>query len=538
MAADLESDMATCADAGAGAGSGMATGTDAGAGVGVEAGQVMATSADAGAGADADADAGAGWDVKTAALADLLGGAGGGRVPKVHMLGVNGISMSGLAEILLDGGCRVTGSDLTSSDRTERLKGRGAKIYAGNSAANVDADDPPDLLVYTAAAGPDNPERVRAAELGVASADRAALLGLIMAGYDTSIGVSGTNGKTTTSFMLASILLEDGRDPTINVGGEYAPIGGNTRIGGRGMFLAEACEYTDSFLKLRPTIAVITNIAYDHSDYFADIAQLRGSFAAFAGQAGRAAVANADDENVALVREKFNCNNRRWVSFSLEESRGADYYASDIAYDDKFCGSFTLMSAAGRGRVCGIRLRVPGAHNVYNALAAAAAALTAGCSPTAVAAGLEAFCGVKKRFEYKGSLNGFDIYDDYAHHPTEVRPALETARRRARGGKVICVFQPHTYTRTRTFLAEFSEVFTAADRVLLADIFPAREKDPGDINSAILAEAINRAGGCAYYVAGGFEPIAQEVLRTAAAGDLVLTMGAGLASTVADILLG
>jgi len=470
------------------------------------------------------------------------------------MLGVNGISMSGLAEILLSRGVRLSGSDLTHSDRTERLKELGAVIYRGNAADHIDGGDPPDLLVYTAAAGPDNPERARAAELGIKSVDRAELLGAIMAAHKTSIAVAGTHGKTTTSAMIAAILLAAGFDPTINIGGEFAMIGGTSRIGGNEMFLAEACEYVDSSLKLHPTIGVITNIEYDHTDYFRDIEQLRASFARYAGQSGVFTVVNADDANVTAIRAGWVANRTgepddpgrgaapasgegpEWLLFGIE-SADADVKATDISYDDAGNGTFTLVSGA-HDRSVRVRLRVPGPHNVYNALAAAAASVAAGCTFEAAAAGLELFGGVGKRFEYKGRVEGYDIVDDYAHHPTAVGLALGTARKYARGGRVLCVFHPHTYTRTRTFLAEFAEAFLAADQVLLADIFPAREADPGDISSAMLADRINKLGGRAAYFGGGFPAIAEWVRANAKPGDIVLTMGAGHSSDVADILLG
>ena len=469
----------------------------------------------------------------------------------VHMLGVNGISMSGLAEILLSRGIRLSGSDLTSSSRTDRLTQMGATIYYGNSADNIKPVDLPDLLVYTAAAGPENPERVAAAKYGVRSVDRAELLGVIMAGHKKSIGVAGTHGKTTTTSMLASICVACGMDATINVGGELDLIGGNSRIGGSELFLAEACEYTDSFLKLRPWVAVITNVEYDHSDYFRDFSHMLSSFARFAGQASAIVVINADDEGAQAVRIRLAKDMRarlteavktrmvyrstRWVTFGVK-AQDADFTAQYIDYDENNNASFIIVSRNVEFSAR-IRLRVPGLHNVYNALAAAATAMSAGCRLESVITGLERFEGVKKRFEYKGAVGGYNIVDDYAHHPTEVRCTLETARKYARAGRVICVFQPHTYTRTRTFLKEFAEAFTLADYTLLADIYPAREKDPGDISSSMLADAIKLAGGDAAYFSGGFSEIARWIRVNAAAGDLVLTMGAGLASIVADILL-
>ncbi|MDR3121229.1 MAG: UDP-N-acetylmuramate--L-alanine ligase [Clostridiales bacterium] len=489
----------------------------------------------------------------------------GGRaaVGSVHMLGVNGISMSGLAEILLDLGYRVSGSDLTASNRTERLASLGAAISLGNAAEHIDPAAPPDMLVYTAAISPDNPELLRAAELGVPRMERAELLGRIMAAHERSIAVAGTHGKTTTTAMLAEIFIAEGRDPTVHIGAEYEPIGGTTRIGGRGLFLAEACEYVDSFLKFYPSIALITNVDFDHSDYFRDIAHVRASFLAFAAQAGQAVVANADDENVmriyrereqtletqAHLRKKAcprsqTCSrartcpraraNLRWVFFGLNSEQAA-FRARAIRFDEVYNASFEL--AMPDDEAVSVQLDVPGTHNVYNALAAAAAARVAGCSAVAIQKGLSAFCGAKKRFEYKGTAGGVTVVDDYAHHPSEIRPALLAAKKVARDGKVVCVFQPHTYSRTKAFLSDFAEAFRDADLVVLADIFAAREPDPGDISSAILAERINGAGGSAVHIGAGFEEIAAYVREIARPGDLVLTMGAGLAVRVADILL-
>ena len=533
---------------------------------------------------------------KTAIQSVLRSHSGGRSVSRIHMVGINGISMSGLAELLIDAGFEVSGSDLTDSERIARLRAQGATITIGvhqrgnvgnvgnvgriDKIDKIDKINNPDLLVYTAAVKPDNPELVCAAELGIPLMERAVLLGLLMSTYGTAIAVSGTHGKTTTTSMLTEILTAASLDPTVHIGAEYSAIDGTTRLGSRKYFIAEACEYVDSFLNFRPNIAVILNIDFDHADYFKDIEQVKHSFSRFASNTADIIVANADDENCRAIYQLLPspAEREKWHFFSLN-APGTDmsfpdlspvhavYYPQNISFDgqdassggqqnssdrqeasfnaqytssDKhyFQSSFTLCSTDTANPLATIRLTVPGIHNIANALAAALASHLAGCPIAAIAEGLSQFRGVKKRFEFKGTVNGLTLIDDYAHHPSEIRPTLLATKNQAHGARVWCVFQPHTYSRTKAFFTEFSTAFQDAYKVILADIYAARETDPGDISSAALADAINRISGNAVYIDGGFEKIAAYLREHTAPGDIILTMGAGNAVAVADLLLG
>ena len=512
---------------------------------------------------------------KTSIQSVLRSYLGGKAISRIHMVGINGISMSGLAELLINAAFEVSGSDLTDSDRIARLRAQGATITIGvhqrdniskiDKISNTDKICNPDLLVYTAAVKPDNPELVYAAELGIPLMERAVLLGLLMSTYGTAIAVSGTHGKTTTTSMLTEILAAASLDPTVHIGAEYSAIDGTTRLGSREYFIAEACEYVDSFLNFRPNIAVILNIDFDHADYFKDIEQVKHSFSRFASNTADIIIANADDENCRAIYHMLPTpeERKKWHFFSLN-TPGTDisfpdlspvnavFYPQNIsfdgqnnssdgqrtAYDEHFQSSFTLCSTDTATPLATVRLTVPGIHNIANALAAALASHLAGCPIEAVAEGLSQFRGVKKRYEFKGTVNGMTLIDDYAHHPSEIRPTLLATKNQARGARVWCVFQPHTYSRTKAFFSEFSTAFQDAYKVVLADIYAARETDPGDISSAALADAINRISGNAVYIDGGFEKIAAYLREHTAPGDIILTMGAGNAVAVADLLLG
>ena len=453
----------------------------------------------------------------------------------IHMLGINGISMSGLAELLIERGYRISGSDLSVSKRTERLRGMGAQIFSGNHRDNIQN---PDLVVYTAAIQPDNPEFVCAQERRIPLMERAVLLGLIMAAYKNSVAICGTHGKTTTTSMLTEILIHANMAPTIHIGAEYAPINGGTMIGSSDIFLAEACEYKDSFLKFHPSTAVILNVDFDHADYFHDLDQVKSSFLSFSKQAAHSIIANGDDPNVRSIYETFpQSEKQKWLLFSVK-SNDAAFAAKNISFNDQDCASFDLHPPSAYSiSPFRLDLQVPGRHNLYNALAAASAALLLGCSIDAVHSGLRNFGGAKKRFELKGTFNDITVIDDYAHHPTEIKPTLLTAFHRAKGAKVWCVFQPHTYSRTKSFLEDFAAAFQHVHKVILPDIYAAREADPGDISSKILADEINKKSRNAIYIKDGFQAIADYILENANPGDIVITMGAGEAVKVADILL-
>lgn len=449
----------------------------------------------------------------------------------IHFIGIGGISMSGLAEILLDNGFTVTGSDRSSSAMTRRLEDLGIRIHYTQEAANITPDI--DVIVYTAAIRDDNPEYQGALASGKPMMDRAELLGQIMSLYPDSIAVSGTHGKTTTTSMISHVLLQAGMDPTITVGGILNSIGGNIRVGHSEHFIAEACEYSNSFLKFNPHIEVILNIEEDHLDFFSGIGQIRDSFRQFASKL------RADDTLVISkmipqyeeIAGELPCHVLTYCP--PECSEPADYTASDITYDAYARASFTLIrqgSPAGR-----ITLGVPGSHNVGNALATCAVADCLGIRFEDITAGLASFKGTDRRFEIKGSFSGVTVVDDYAHHPTEIRATLEAARQYPHQ-KLWCVFQPHTYTRTRSFLNDFADALTLADNIVLADIYAAREKDPGDISSRDIQRLLEKAGKNVWYFPS-FEEIENFLKKNCMNGDLLITMGAGDVVNIGENLL-
>ena len=449
----------------------------------------------------------------------------------IHFIGIGGISMSGLAEILLDNGFTVSGSDRSCSAITERLESLGIHVYYTQEAGNITPDI--DVIVYTAAIREDNPEYQSALASGKPVIDRAELLGQIMSMYPDSIAISGTHGKTTTTSMISQILMQADMDPTITVGGILNSIGGNIRVGHSKHFIAEACEYSNSFLKFDPHIEVILNIEEDHLDFFSGIDQIRESFTKFASklQANDILVIN----KMIPRYEEISCNLPCSIlTFCPPESNEtADYTASDIEYDEFARAGFTLVkqgSPAGR-----IKLGVPGSHNIGNALAAIAVADCLGIRFEDIADGLASYTGTDRRFEIKGSFNGVTVVDDYAHHPTEIRATLEAARQYPHRS-LWCVFQPHTYTRTRSFLNDFADALTLADNIVLADIYAAREKDPGDISSRDIQSLLEKKGKNAWYFPS-FEEIEKFLKKKCMNGDLLITMGAGNVVNIGENLL-
>lgn len=447
---------------------------------------------------------------------------------RVHFIGIGGISMSGLAEILLARGFAVSGSDSKKTSLTEKLTSLGARIAYGQKAENI--TDDLDLVVYTAAIREDNPEYAECVRRDLPRMPRAELLGQIMANYETPIAVAGTHGKTTTTSMLSHILLEAEADPTISVGGILPSIGGNIRVGHSGNFITEACEYTNSFLHFNPKISLILNIEEDHLDFFKDIHEIRDSFRRFAAKlpADGTLIINGEIERHEEIYEELPC---RVLTYGFD--RAYDYGASDITYDEKAHPSFTLWR---RGEeVCKIRLSVSGLHNVSNALASIAAGELLHIPMETIQRGLLTFTGTDRRFQYKGEWNGITVIDDYAHHPTEIRATLETAKNYPHR-ELWCVFQPHTYTRTKALFDDFAEVLTLADHVILADIYAAREKNTIGISSEDLLAAIRERGGDAYYFPTFFA-IEKFICEKCMHGDLLITMGAGDVVTIGEELL-
>ena len=447
----------------------------------------------------------------------------------VHFIGIGGISMSGLAEILLEEGFHISGSDAKESALTDALEKKGARIYYGQRASNI--SDSTDVVVYTAAIHPDNPEFARAKELGIPMLTRAELLGQIMRNYDTPIAVAGTHGKTTTTSMLSHILLKGDCDPTISVGGILPAIGGNIRVGQSETFLTEACEYTNSFLSFFPKISIILNMDADHLDFFKDIDDIRRSFRRFAEllPADGTLIINADTPEYQGITEGLSC---QVITYGLENN--ADYTASDITYDEFGHASFNVRYKGSDLGRCS--LKVPGSHNVSNALSAVAAGRLLNLPWEVIAEGLLSFTGTDRRFQYKGTVGGVTIIDDYAHHPTEIEATLKAAANYPHR-KVWCVFQPHTYTRTKALLPEFAQALTLADHVVLADIYAARETDTLGISSEDLADRIRELGTpCEYFPT--FDEIENFLLENCTQGDLLITMGAGDVVNIGEQLLG
>lgn len=446
----------------------------------------------------------------------------------IHFIGIGGISMSGLAEILLSQGYKISGSDMKASDTTKKLGEMGIKIDISHTGENL---HDPDLVVYTAAIKEDNPELMKARTLDVPVIDRATLLGMIMRRYPNSIAVSGTHGKTTTTSMISMIMLESGADPTIHIGGELDAIGGSTKIGGNDYFIAEACEYVESFLKFYPFMAVVLNIDADHLDYYRDIEHIKDSFYKFLSlvPAEGYVVACADDPNITELLGKLHCSK---ITYGIDSTTAA-WAARDIRFDSRGCASFNTYH---HGEFfTDINLNVPGIHNVSNALAAIAACSTLNCSKKAVQQGLGKFFGTHRRFELKGTVEGIKVIDDYAHHPSEVKATLRAAKN-TKHGKVWCVFQPHTYTRTKCLLDEFATAFADADNIIVADIYAAREKDTGEIHSSMLVQKIAGNGKNTIYLKD-FENISDYLIEHAHSGDLILTMGAGDIYKVGEMFL-
>ena len=448
---------------------------------------------------------------------------------KLHFIGIGGISMSGLAEILLDEGFRVSGSDAKSSELTEHLEFMGAQVAIGQRAENIPEDT--EAVIYTAAIHPDNPEFKEAKRRGIPMLSRAELLGQMMTNYRQALAVSGTHGKTTTTSMLAEIFMAAGADPTVSVGGILNSIGGNIRVGGSDLFVLEACEYTNSFLAFHPTMEIILNIEADHLDFFKDIDDIRRSFRLFAKKlpANGALIINSGIRDYEAITEGLPCKVYTF-GFDPQKSR---VYAENIAYDEYARPSFDLVIDEER---CGrITLGVTGEHNVLNALAAVTAAVLEGVDTEHIAAGLKAYTGTKRRFEKKGEKNGFVIIDDYAHHPQEIEATLKAAKNYPHK-KLWCLFQPHTYTRTKALMDDFAKSLSMADHVIMADIYPARETDNLGISSADLAEKIRALGTPADYISG-FDEIKKFILKNCMHGDLLITMGAGDIVKVGEMLL-
>lgn len=436
----------------------------------------------------------------------------------IYFIGIGGISMSGLAEILASRGHKVSGTDVKETAVTKHLQSLGIHINFGHRAENITDDIT--LVVYTAAIHDDNPELRAAHEKGIRIMDRAHLLGQIMDEYHDSVAVSGTHGKTTTTSMVSEILLAAEKDPTITVGGILPTIGSNLRIGNSPYFVAEACEYFDSFLQFNPFIAIILNVESDHLDYFKTLENIRRSFHAFAQRVpdNGLLVISEKIDNVEELTDGLTCHVE---TFGLSEK--ANWRAENIVHEADGRNSFDVYHNGAFFTT--IHLHIPGEHNITNALAAIAASAFLGAAPADCVKGLHHYTGTERRFQLKGKKDGITVIDDYAHHPTEIKAALAAAQN-VQHNTTWCVFQPHTFSRTRFLFDEFGEAFGDADEIIIADIFAARETDDGTVSAAQLAERIAQTGKSARYV-GDFAAIEAYLREHCKSGDLLMTVGAG-----------
>lgn len=447
---------------------------------------------------------------------------------EIHFIGIGGISMSGLAEILLKEGFTVTGSDSRESELTKHLENLGAKVYYGQRAGNI--KESTKIMVYTAAVKLSNPEYQEAVKRNLHILSRAELLGQMMENYTTSIGISGTHGKTTTTSMLAEIMLDGNMSPTISVGGILNRIQGNIHVGDSAYFLTEACEYTNSFLSLYPSIGVILNVRADHLDFFKNLEDIRHSFRQYAENIpdDGVLVINGGIEELSYFTDGLKC---RTVTFGLDSS--CKYFAKNISYNDLACGCYELcIDGIFTAKV---ELNVTGEHNVLNSLAAIAAACEIKVPMETILHSLATFHNADRRFQLKGKKNGFTIIDDYAHHPDEIHATL-TAAKNYPHHEIWCVFQPHTYSRTKALLTEFAEALSLADHVVLADIYAARETDNLGISSETLLQELENLGISCFYF-DSFEKIENFLFAHCVNDDLLITMGAGDVVNIGENLL-
>jgi UDP-N-acetylmuramate--alanine ligase len=448
----------------------------------------------------------------------------------IHCVGIGGIGLSAIAKILLSRGFWVSGSDLKPGEITEKLKNQGALIFTDHGESNVQGAD---LVVYSSAVSQDNPELVAARRNGIPIATRAEVLGQLMKEFNHSIAVAGTHGKTTTTSMIALILENAGYDPTILTGGNLSAFNDNVKVGKGDFIVTEACEYMDSFLSLHPKYKIILNIDSDHLDYFKDIDHIVSSFERFARLEPDDGVVIAYTANpfVLSIAKNLSC---RVITFGLDEQ--SDYYAKNIQFNSLGMPSFDLFY---KGEKLGfLQLAVPGEHNIINALAAAACSRDLGVDTKHIISTLENYTGTQRRFDIIGvSKNGIRVVDDYAHHPTEIKATL-AASKNVPHKNLWCLFQPHTYTRTLALFDEFANAFQLADKVILAEIYAAREKNIYKISSKeLLAEIKRTHPEKEVYYFESFDEIANFVLNNGESGDLVITMGAGDIYKVAEIIL-
>lgn len=451
-------------------------------------------------------------------------------VKRIHFIGVGGIGMSGIAEVLCNLGFEVSGSDIKRSKNTDRLESTcRIKFYEGHRAENVGNAQ---VVVYSSAVQPDNPEVVIAKENGIPVIPRAEMLAELMVLKPYAVAVSGTHGKTSTTSMVATILSHAGKDPTTVVGGVVESLGSNAKLGHSEWFVTEADESDRSFLMLYPTIAVVTNIDKEHMESYKGMDDVVQCFTDFVNKVPffGAAVICLDDPNVQLIIPKIK---RRRVTYGMTAQ--ADISAHNIRYNDTFGSQFSVWRGS---EVLGeVELPVPGKHNVYNALAATAVGLELDIPFETIADAFSKFKNANRRFQFKGTVNDITVVDDYGHHPTEILATLAAAKNSAGGRRTVVVFQPHRYTRTQELFDEFALAFNNADLLFLLDIYAASEQPIEGVNAEVLAENIKRFGHKNVHYIGEIETAAEKVVTQLEPGDLVITLGAGTVTRLSDEIL-
>ena len=447
---------------------------------------------------------------------------------KIHMCGIGGVSMSGIAEILLNWGFEITGSNNVENEATQKLKDAGIKVIIGHYAENVKGAD---VVVYTAAISPDNIELQTAKELNIETIERSDFLGEITRCYEDTVTVAGTHGKSTTTSMLSLCFLEAGKDPSIQVGADLHQINGNYKVGKSQYFILEACEYVESFLKFSPKSAIILNIDNDHLDYFKNFENIKNAFRKYVQLIPNdgVTVLNSDDKNCLELK---NFTNAKVITYGLE-NEDADYIAKNIEFDNDGFATFDVYKNGNFYE--NIKLSVPGMHNVSNSLGCIAMCDAYGLNSKNIKDALEKFTGAGRRFEFKGKVNGASIYDDYGHHPTEIVSTSKALMNKSFNQSWV-VFQPHTYSRTYALLTEFAEALLSFDNIIVIDIYAAREKNIYGISSKDLAEKIKSMGKNAIYIQS-FEECVKYLKENVKENDVILTQGAGTVTEIGDLLI-
>ena len=439
------------------------------------------------------------------------------KVNNIHFVGIGGIGMSGIAELLINQGFAISGSDLVESEITKKLEINGAKIFIGHNKKNINGSE---LLVYSSAVSKNNPELVEAEKSKIPIIKRAEMLGELVALKETSIGVAGTHGKTSTSSMLGVLLTYGKMDPTLIVGGLVQSLNTNSLLGQSDLIVVEADEYDKSFLQMNPTIAIINNIEEEHMDCYKDINDLHDSFIQFANSVpfyGGVAVC-IDSIEIQQILPKIK---RPIITYGF--SKEADIYAEEISYKE-LKTSFTLYN---KNKKCGrVKLNVPGKHNVLNSLAAITIGYELGLDSKTIIAGINTYSGVRRRFEIKGEAQGIIVVDDYAHHPTEVEATLQAAKK-GWDRRIISVFQPHLFSRTKIFHKEFAKALMSSDILLITDIYPAREKPIDGVSGKLIFNAAKSEGHKNVYYINDLEKINDTLDKITEENDMVITIGAG-----------